>query len=86
MKTLSKVFALGNSNAIRLPKLYMEALSLKPEDSITMEIVNGNQLLITKTIAEEDYPSINTLFQNHKDNEYKPAEIDAVGIIGKELI
>ena len=86
MKTLSKVFALGNSNAIRLPKLYMEALSLQPEDAITMEVINGDQIVIKKSINSKDYPSIDDLFIDYKDSEYKTQEIDAIGIVGKELI
>ncbi len=86
MKTLSKVFALGNSNAIRLPKLYMDALSLQPEDAITMEVINGDQIVIKKSFNSKDYPSINDLFKDYEYSEYKAQEIEATGIVGKELI
>ncbi|MBO7405908.1 MAG: AbrB/MazE/SpoVT family DNA-binding domain-containing protein [Clostridia bacterium] len=84
MEIASRVFALGNSNAIRLPRLIMEALSLKTDDPITIEVVNKDEIVIKKQ-KEDRYPSIRELFAGYNGG-YKAEEISACGTVGRELI
>ena len=70
----SRVFALGISNAIRLPRIVMEALSLKAEDPITIEVVGQDELVMRKK-GKSGYPSIRELFDGYEGS--RPAEIDA---------
>ena len=85
MEIASKVFSLGNSNAIRLPHLMMEALSLKAGDPITIEVLNHQELLVKKTANRATYPSIRELFAGYS-GDYKPLEMEADDGIGKELL
>ena len=83
MEITSRVFALGNSNAIRLPRIVMEAMSLKTDDPITIEVVNPGELIIRRQKSAA-YPSIRELFAGYTGGH--PAEMDASGIVGRELI
>ena len=83
MEFTSRVFALGNSNAIRLPRIIMEAMSLKTDDPITIEVVDPSELIIRKRKTAA-YPSIRELFAGYKGE--RPVEMDASGMVGKELI
>ncbi len=85
MEIASKVFSLGNSNAIRLPHLMMEALSLKAGDAITLEILNHQELLVRKRTVHTAYPSIRELFTGYSGG-YEPVEMEADDGIGKELL
>lgn len=79
MKIKSKVFALGNSNAIRIPKNVMESLSLSAEDDITLEVAEG-ELIIRKALPT----SVNELFANYK-GKYVVEEITDRPV-GEELL
>ena len=83
MELTSRVFALGNSNAIRLPRIIMEAMSLKTDDPITIEVVDPSELIIRKRKTAA-YPSIRELFAGYKGE--RPVEMDASGMVAKELI
>jgi len=83
MELTSRVFALGNSNAIRLPRIIMEAMSLKTNDPITIEVVDSSELIIRKQ-KTTTYPSIRELFAGYEGG--RPAEIDAACTVGRELI
>ncbi|MBR4132058.1 MAG: AbrB/MazE/SpoVT family DNA-binding domain-containing protein [Oscillospiraceae bacterium] len=83
MEYASRVFALGNSNAIRLPRIVMEAMSLKTDDPITIEVVNSGELIIRKQKSAA-YPSIRELFAGYAGGH--PTEMDASGMVGRELI
>ena len=83
MELTSRVFALGNSNAIRLPRIIMEALSLKAEDPITIEVVGQEELVIRKK-EKSGYPSIRELFDGYEGP--RPTEMDSSGPVGRELI
>jgi antitoxin component of MazEF toxin-antitoxin module len=84
MQLSTKIFALGNSNAIRIPKVIMEALSLNSEDSIIIEIINNDEILIRKQTTLKPYPSINKLFFGYTGT-YNPVEIGG-DTVGKEQI
>ena len=83
MEYTSRVFALGNSNAIRLPRIVMEAMSLKTDDPITIEVVNSGELIIRKQKSAA-YPSIRELFAGYAGRH--PTEMDTSGMVGRELI
>lgn len=83
MEITSKVFALGNSNAIRLPHIVMEALALKSDDPITLEVVGQEELIIRKQ-TPSGYPSIRQLMAGYTGEG--PTEMDCGGRMGRELI
>ena len=84
MEVASRIFVLGNSNAIRIPRLGMDALSLHANDPVTME-VRDNQMIIKKQEQKTAYPSISELFEGYTGT-YQPTEIEAGGIVGREMI
>lgn len=83
METAGKVFAIGNSNAIRIPKIILDALSLKSGDRVTME-TQGESIIVRKKKAEAGYPSIDELFEGYSGN-YRPVEMDASDCVGREV-
>lgn len=85
MEISTKVFALGNSNAIRLPRLVMEAMGLKAEEPITLELVNNQELIVRKETVQKEYPSIKELFAGYHGG-YRPAEADGDDGVGREVI
>ena len=84
MEIASRVFSLGNSNAVRIPCVIMDALSLQANDPVTME-VRDNEMIIKKQERKTAYPSIGELFEGYTGT-YQPTEIEAGGIVGRELI
>ena len=82
MEVSSKVFALGNSNAIRIPRILMEIMELHAEDPITMEVTGKNELIIRKQTPTA-YPSIRELMAGYTG--VTPEEPGG-GIVGRELI
>ena len=84
MEIASRVFSLGNSNAVRIPRVIMDALSLQANDPVTME-VRDNEMIIKKKERKTAYPSIGELFEGYTGT-YQPTEIEAGGIVGRELI
>ena len=84
MEVASRVFVLGNSNAIRIPRLVMDALSLHASDPVTME-VRDNEIIIKKQGRKTAYPSISELFEGYTGT-YQPTEMEANGIVGREMI
>ena len=83
MEITGKVFALGNSNAIRLPHIIMEALALKTDDPITLEVVGKDELIIRKK-RSSGYPSIRELMAGHSGD--RPGEMTCGTRVGRELI
>ena len=85
MEVTSKVFAVGNSHAVRLPRLIMEALTLKAGDPISIEVINNEELVIRKSAPHGAYPSIRELFDGYT-GDYTPVEMDSASLRGRELI
>ena len=83
METAGKVFAIGNSNAIRIPKIIMDALLLKSGDRVTIE-TKGESIIIRKKEATTGYPSIDELFEGYSGT-YRPVEMDASDCVGREV-
>ena len=84
MQVNSKVFSLGNSNEIRLPKLVMDAIGLETDDSISIEVVGNEELRIRKSAPKGRYSSIEELFSGYA-GDYRPTEM-FTGIVGEEMI
>lgn len=84
MEVASRLFALGNSNAVRIPRLIMDALSLRANDPVLME-VRGNAVIIRKQEKKSAYPSVSELFEGYH-GDYRPTEMEADGTVGRELI
>ena len=84
MEVASKVFVLGNSNAVRIPRLIMDALSLQANDPVTLE-VRDNAMILKKQEYKTAYPSIRELFEGYTGT-YQPTEMEANGIVGREMI
>ena len=85
MEVASRVFALGNSNAVRIPRFIMDALSLKANDPVVMEVRGNDEMVVKKQGKREAYPSINELFEGYTGT-YRPTEMDIGGIVGREMI
>jgi antitoxin component of MazEF toxin-antitoxin module len=85
MEMATKVFALGNSNAVRLPKPVMAALSLRAEDLITIEVINDREMVLKKSAPQTQYPPIKVLFEGYC-GDYKPVEAEAFDTVGREEI
>lgn len=85
MEITSKVFSLGNSSAVRLPRLLMEAMALKPGDPITMEVIDHQELRIKKNVERTAYPSIKELFSGYSGT-YVPVEMEADDGVGREVL
>jgi antitoxin component of MazEF toxin-antitoxin module len=84
MEVASRVFVLGNSNAVRIPRLIMDALSLRANDPVTLE-VRDNEMVIKKQERKTAYPSINELFEGYTGS-YQPTEMESDGVVGREMI
>ena len=84
MEIASRVFSLGNSNAVRIPRVIMDALSLQANDPVTME-VRDNEMIIKKQERKTADPASGELFEGYTGT-YQPTEIEAGGIVGRELI
>ena len=79
MKT--NIFKLGNSNAIRIPKSFMETLNLKCNDEINLNL-EKDKIIIQKATKRKN---IDELFENYNCKyEYENLIDDAP--IGKELL
>ena len=83
MEITSKVFALGNSNAIRIPRILMEVLELQTGDAIVMEVTGRDELIIRKP-ESSGYPSIRELMAGYDGP--RPQEPASAGTVGRERI
>lgn len=83
MEISGNIFSLGNSHAIRLPRIVMEALALKADDPITLEVVGQRELLIRKQIPST-HPSIWELMAGWKGE--RPTELESAGAVGRKQI
>lgn len=83
MEITGKIFSLGNSNAIRLPRIIMEALSLKSDDLISIS-VEGNEALVIKKASGKRRRSIDELFEGY-EGDYQVQEWDT-GMVGREVL
>ncbi|MBR3624575.1 MAG: hypothetical protein IKN43_14650 [Selenomonadaceae bacterium] len=85
MEVTAKVFAIGNSNAIRIPQLIMKTLCLNANDYVNMRLNNDNELIISKKNQSKEYPSIKELFKGYA-GDYIPKEFAPNDRRGMELI
>lgn len=73
----------GNSQAIRIPKLYLEQLGLKTDDLLNIEL-SQDKIIIKKTEKETEKDYFLEAFQNFKGN-YSPEEVDWDSPVGREI-
>lgn len=69
----------GNSHAIRLPKSLLEALEVKKDDELNVEIVN-HSIVLTKVEKELTFEE---LFKNYDKEEFT-TEIQQFSPVGNE--
>lgn len=62
----------GNSQGIRIPKVILDTVDLKENDSVNI-VIDNNKLVIEK--ANSKRKNIKELFKNYK-GKYKPVDID----------
>ncbi len=84
MEFISKVFSLGNSSAVRIPKLVLDSLGLKADDRISMD-VSDDRIVIRKIGSEQKYPSIDELFKGY-EGSLAVCEMPADDMAGKEML
>ena len=85
MEVSAKVFTIGNSNAVRIPRLIMKTLSWNANDYVNMRLNDDKELIISKKNANKEYPSIRELFSGYTGN-YNPKEFAPNDRRGMELI
>ncbi|MBO6177924.1 MAG: AbrB/MazE/SpoVT family DNA-binding domain-containing protein [Selenomonadaceae bacterium] len=85
MEVTAKVFAIGNSNAIRIPRLIMKNLSLNANDYVNMRLTDNNELIIRKKFKNEGYPSIKEIFKGYS-GDYVPEEFAPNDRRGTEMV
>lgn len=78
MTTISKW---GNSQGIRLPKIFLESLNLHDND--TVEISTENDAIIIKKSKVGEYKTIQELFKGYTEI-YQPIEIEWGEPVGEE--
>lgn len=84
MKFTSRIIASSdNSNAICLPQIIMDAMSLKPGDPIAVEAVDPGEIIIRKQDVSS-CQSIRELCQEYEVE--RPDEMNTFGMVGRELI
>ncbi len=72
----------GNSQGIRIPKAFLEALGMMENDVVELNRVNDN-LVITK-VKEKKELTIDDIFQGY-DGEYTPEAFDWGLPVGREV-
>ena len=74
----------GNSQAVRLPKNILEAISLKENDRVEI-VASGGDIIIKKTArSRRAKKSLEERFQNYT-GDYKCAEFEWGNPVGKEV-
>lgn len=82
MEISAKVFPLENSNAIRIPELLMKVMSLKDGDSVIIEALGHDKMIVRKNGEGNHYPSIAELFQGYSGS-YQPVEMGGEDMVGR---
>lgn len=72
----------GNSQGIRIPKAFLEALGMKENDIVELNRVEDN--IIIKKIDKNDKLSLEDIFKDY-NGEYIAEEFDWGSPIGKEV-
>lgn len=72
----------GNSQGIRIPKAFLEALGMSENDVVELDRVNDN--IVIKKVKPQNTLTIDDIFKGY-DGEYKPEEFDWGTPVGKEV-
>lgn len=72
----------GNSQGIRIPKAFLDALGMSENDVVELDRVNDN--IIIKKVKKENNLTLDDIFKGY-DGEYKAEEFDWGSPVGKEV-
>lgn len=72
----------GNSQGIRIPKAFLDALGMSENDIIELDRVNDD--IIIKKVKTEDNLTLDDIFKGYC-GKYKPEEFDWGTPVGKEV-
>lgn len=78
----TKIQKWGNSQGIRIPKAFLEALGMMENDIVELNRVDDN-IVVTKVKKEKEL-TLEDIFKDY-DGEYKAEEFDWGSPIGKEV-
>ena len=74
----------GNSQAVRLPKVILESLLLKENDSVEITTENDSIIIKKTTRKRRAKKSLDERFENYT-GDYQCTEYDWGGPVGKEV-
>jgi len=74
----------GNSQAVRLPKIILESLLLKENDSVEITTENDSIIIKKTTRKRRAKKSLDERFENYT-GDYQCTEYDWGGPVGKEV-
>ena len=80
----TSIFALGNSHAIRLPKILLDALNFNLDEKVVISMNDDSDTIIIKKASPKVYKSIKDRFVGYT-GEYVPVEWDTGKAVGMEL-
>lgn len=72
----------GNSQGIRIPKAFLDALGMSENDVVELDRVNDN--IIIKKVKKENNLTLDDIFKGY-DGEYEAEEFDWGSPVGKEV-
>lgn len=84
MLATAKITKWGNSQAIRLPKEILAQVNLQVDDTIIIDIING-QIIIKKAENYPSYQPLEKLFANFQGN-YEEKETHWGKDVGAEML
>lgn len=72
----------GNSQGIRIPKAFLEALGMSENDVVELDRVNDN--IVIKKVKQENVLTLDDIFKGY-DGKNETEEFDWGSPIGKEV-
>ena len=72
----------GNSQGIRIPKAFLEALGMRENDHVEIERVDDS--IVIKKIITSQKLTLDDIFEGYNEN-YQPEQFDWEKPVGKEV-
>lgn len=72
----------GNSQGIRIPKAFLDALGMSENDVVELDRVDDN--IVIKKVKKENDLTLDDIFKDY-DSQYKAEEFDWGSPAGKEV-
>lgn len=72
----------GNSQGIRLPKAFLEALGMRENDLVELNRVDDN--IVIRKVKKEKEVTLEDIFENY-DGKYDAEDFDWGSPVGKEV-